>query len=67
MQLASTQLKRCDLVKASGNIDSDTSPQLATAFQAITDGTFTVGDFALFVSYLWFTTALPLIGPLRSA
>ena len=27
--------------------------------QAISSGTFTVGDFALFVSYLWFTTALP--------
>jgi ATP-binding cassette subfamily B protein len=27
--------------------------------QAISHGTFTVGDFALFVSYLWFTTALP--------
>ncbi len=27
--------------------------------QAIGDGSFTVGDLALFVSYLWFTTALP--------
>ena len=27
--------------------------------QAIGNGTFTVGDLALFVSYLWFTTALP--------
>jgi ATP-binding cassette, subfamily B, bacterial len=27
--------------------------------QAIAAGTFTVGDFALFVSYLWFTTAVP--------
>jgi len=27
--------------------------------QAISNGTFTMGDFALFVSYLWFTTALP--------
>ena len=27
--------------------------------QAISNGMFTVGDFALFVSYLWFTTALP--------
>ncbi len=27
--------------------------------QAIARGTFTVGDFALFVSYLWFTTSLP--------
>ncbi len=37
MQLVTTQLKRCDLVKVSGSIDSDTSPQLARAFQAITD------------------------------
>lgn len=27
--------------------------------QALGNGTFTVGDLALFVSYLWFTTALP--------
>jgi ATP-binding cassette subfamily B protein len=27
--------------------------------QAIAGGTFTIGDFALFVSYLWFTTAVP--------
>ena len=26
----------------------------------MTTGTFTVGDFALFVYYLWFTTELPL-------
>ncbi len=26
---------------------------------AISQGTFTVGDFALFVSYLWFTTQVP--------
>jgi ATP-binding cassette subfamily B protein len=32
---------------------------LLLAGQAITQGTFTVGDFALFVSYLWFTTQVP--------
>jgi len=33
---------------------------LLLAGQAMTAGTFTVGDFALFVYYLWFTTELPL-------
>jgi ATP-binding cassette subfamily B protein len=32
---------------------------LLLAGTAISKGTFTVGDFALFVSYLWFTTAVP--------
>jgi ATP-binding cassette subfamily B protein len=32
---------------------------LLMAGTAIGQGTFTVGDFALFVSYLWFTTQLP--------
>jgi len=32
---------------------------LLMAGTAITRGTFTVGDFALFVSYLWFTTQVP--------
>ena len=32
---------------------------LLMAGEAITAGTFTVGDFALFVSYLWFTTQVP--------
>jgi ATP-binding cassette, subfamily B, bacterial len=32
---------------------------LLLAGQAISAGTFTVGDFALFVSYLWFTTQVP--------
>ncbi len=27
--------------------------------RAITTGTFTIGDFALFVNYLWFTTQVP--------
>jgi ATP-binding cassette subfamily B protein len=32
---------------------------LLMAGAAISQGTFTVGDFALFVSYLWFTTQVP--------
>jgi ATP-binding cassette subfamily B protein len=32
---------------------------LLLAGAAISEGTFTVGDFALFVSYLWFTTQVP--------
>jgi ATP-binding cassette, subfamily B, bacterial len=32
---------------------------LLMAGTAIGEGTFTVGDFALFVSYLWFTTQVP--------
>jgi ATP-binding cassette, subfamily B, bacterial len=32
---------------------------LLMAGTAITQGDFTVGDFALFVSYLWFTTQVP--------
>ncbi len=32
---------------------------LLLAGQALAGGTFTVGDFALFVSYLWFTTQVP--------
>jgi ATP-binding cassette subfamily B protein len=32
---------------------------LLLAGSAIANGTFTVGDFALFVSYLWFTTQVP--------
>src|SRR5215211_2912490 len=33
---------------------------LLMAGSAVAQGTFTVGDFALFVSYLWFTTQVPL-------
>jgi ATP-binding cassette, subfamily B, bacterial len=33
---------------------------LLMASQALTAGEFTVGDFALFISYLWFTTQVPL-------
>jgi ATP-binding cassette subfamily B protein len=32
---------------------------LLLAGQAILDGSFSIGDFALFVSYLWFTTQVP--------
>ena len=32
---------------------------LLLAGQAMTQGAFTVGDFALFTYYLWFTTELP--------
>ena len=32
---------------------------LLLAGTAISNGSFTVGDFALFVSYLWFTTSVP--------
>ncbi len=37
MEITATQLKRCDLVKAVGRIDSHTAPQAAEAFHAITD------------------------------
>jgi anti-sigma B factor antagonist len=37
MEVVTTQLKRCDLVKTSGSIDSDSAPQLARAFQDITN------------------------------
>ncbi len=33
---------------------------LLLAGRAMSAGTFTVGDFALFVTYLWFTTEVPL-------
>jgi ATP-binding cassette, subfamily B, bacterial len=36
-----------------------TGVMLLMAGQAITAGTFTVGDFAMFVSFLWFTTQVP--------
>ena len=35
MQVTTKQFKRCDLVKATGRIDSNTSPQLAEAFNTI--------------------------------
>ena len=37
MEITTTQFKRCDLVKASGRINSQTAPQLAEAFKAIQD------------------------------
>ncbi|QBD77644.1 ABC transporter ATP-binding protein [Ktedonosporobacter rubrisoli] len=38
-----------------------TAITLVLAAQAMTARTFTVGDFALFIYYLWFTTQLPAI------
>jgi len=35
MEVTTKQFKRCDLVKTSGRIDSQTAPQLADAFNAI--------------------------------
>ncbi len=37
MEVTTTQMKRCDLVKAVGRVDSLTAPQLADAFRAITE------------------------------
>jgi len=37
MEITTTQLGQCDLVKAVGKIDSQTAPQAAEAFRAITD------------------------------
>jgi anti-sigma B factor antagonist len=37
MEVSTTQLKRCDVVTASGRIDSRTAPELAEAFRQITD------------------------------
>lgn len=35
MEITTKQFKRCDLVKATGRIDSNTSPKLAETFDAI--------------------------------
>jgi anti-sigma B factor antagonist len=35
LEVTTSQFKRCDLVKATGRIDSQTAPQLADAFYAI--------------------------------
>ena len=35
MEVTTEQFKRCDLLKATGRIDSSTAPQLAKAFEAI--------------------------------
>jgi anti-anti-sigma factor len=37
VEVSTTEFKRSDLVKASGRIDSLTAPQLAEAFDALTD------------------------------
>ncbi len=37
MEVTTKQFKRCDLVKATGRIDSNTAPQLAEAFNAINE------------------------------
>ena len=37
MEITTTRFKRCDLVKASGRVNSQTAPQLAEAFKAIQD------------------------------
>ena len=37
MEVSTTEFKRCDLVKAIGRIDSQTAPQLESAFQEIMD------------------------------
>ena len=43
MEVTTERLKRCDLVKATGRIDSQTAPQLDEAFGKITgDGRFRI-------------------------
>jgi anti-sigma B factor antagonist len=37
MEVTTEQFKRCDLLKATGRIDSSTAPQLASAFGAINE------------------------------
>ncbi len=37
LEVTTKQFKRCDLVKATGRVDSNTAPQLAEAFDAIND------------------------------
>jgi anti-sigma B factor antagonist len=37
MEVTTKQLKRCDLVEATGRIDSNTAPQLGEAFDAISE------------------------------
>jgi anti-sigma B factor antagonist len=38
MEVTTTGFKRCALVKVTGRVDSQTSPQLADALGALTDG-----------------------------
>ena len=43
LEITTNQFKRCDLVKVSGRIDSNTAPQLAEAFNAINEaGRFSI-------------------------
>jgi len=43
VEVTTERFKRCDLVKATGRIDSQTAPQLEEAFRAITgDGRFRI-------------------------
>jgi anti-sigma B factor antagonist len=37
MEVTTQELKRCDLVKATGRIDSNTAPQLAEVFDGINE------------------------------
>jgi anti-sigma B factor antagonist len=37
MEVSITQFKRCDVVKASGRVDSNTAPSLADALNSITE------------------------------
>ena len=37
MEITTSQHRRCDVVKADGRINSQTAPELAEAFQSITD------------------------------
>ncbi len=37
MEITNTQYKHCDMVKAKGRVDSYTAPQLADAFNQITE------------------------------
>ena len=38
MEITTTSYKRCELVKASGRIDSNTAPELEKAFNEIVEG-----------------------------
>ena len=35
MEITTTQFKRCDVIKATGRVDSSTAPQLEEAMNAI--------------------------------
>ena len=37
MEVTTERLKRCDIVRATGRIDSQTAPQLEEAFRGLTD------------------------------